>query len=537
MHKNKFKEHSLPCYCGRSSDGLAIDHNGDGFCFSCHKYFSSDYTSRNPTDVGDDFKTQKDDMEEVQHDTNFTGEILYQKVGYRGLSKKTVDHYNITTCFHNDTPHERGFRYPSGAVKVKKYNPLSRKDKYRWETKKGDVFPGVYGRDLFSSKDYKHIYITEGEDDAPSVFQSLGGHSAAVSIQSSSSALRDIESDRDYLNGFERIILAFDADEQGREAVKKVVSAGLFDFNKLYVVEFKGCKDANQFLQEGRTADLVQCLKHAKKYTPDNIINTFTEIEEALKESQEDLIGTYPTDSMNNLLYGLHRGQVVVVKAASGTGKTEVLRMMEYHLLKTSDAKICTIHMEEDKSTTIKGFATYELSVPCALPDRGVTDAQIIEAYKKACGYSEDRVFIYTLFGGDNPDDVLDSIRFVVATGGVDVVFLDHITLLVTGMEEGDERRKLDYLSTKLKKMCKELDFCLVLVSQMNEQGGTRGSKNIEMIADTMIFFDRDKDAEDEYTKNTLQPYVQKNRMSGRIGRVQPLHFSHDTYKLEEISL
>lgn len=518
---NKFKEHGLACPCGGSSDAYALDYDGDGFCFSCHKYFSDGI-----------------ELEKQEKEYTSTGIIDgYDKVGYRGLSKKTVEHYKIVTGFSNGEAYERYFRYPSGAVKVKKYNPLGRKDKYQWKTDQGEVKPGLYGRDLFSPKDYKYVYITEGEDDAPSVFQCFGGHHAAVSVQSSSSALRDIESDRSYLNEFERIILAFDADEQGRNAIKKVVSAGLFDFNKLYVVDFKGHKDANEFLQNNKTAELVHCLKHAKKYTPDNIINTFAEIEEALTEAKEDIIGTYPTESFNNLLYGFHRGQVVCIKASTGTGKTEILRMMEYHLLQTTTAKMCIIHMEEDKARTIKGVATYELGIPCTLPDYGVSDKTVIEAYKKACGGSEDRVFIYTLFGGDNPDDVLDSIRFVVSTGGVDIVFLDHITMLVTGMEEGDERRKLDYLSTKLKKMAKELKFCLVLVSHINDEGGTRGSKNIEMIADTIIHFDRDKEADDEFTKNTLNPYVQKNRFSGRTGSVQSLHFNTDTYKLEEITL
>lgn len=524
---SKFKEYGLPCKCGKSSDGMATDFKGDSFCFSCSKYFSKNFEDRKDNeDMSDEEKKE------------FSGEVSYDTVGYRGLSKKTVQFYKIHTKFHDDEAIERGFKYPSGAVKVKKYNPTSRKDKYIWKTDGGDVQKGCYGVDLFSPNDYKHIYITEGEDDAPSVYQALGGHSAAVSVQSSSSALSDIESCRSYLNQFERIILAFDADEQGKAAVKKVVSAGLFDFNKLYVVDFKGCKDANQFLQEGKTADLVHCLKHAKKYTPDNIINTFTEIEDALEEAREEVIGTYPTESLNNALYGLHRGQVICIKGKTGIGKSEIFRMMEYHLLKTSESKMCIIHMEEDKSRTIKGLATYEMDIPCHLPDYGISNKQISDAYKKACGNSEDRVFIYTLFGGDDANDILDSIRFVVSTGGVDVVFLDHITMLVTGKEEGDERRTLDYLSTKLKKMAKELKFCLVFISHVNAEGGTRGSANLELIADTVIHLTRDKGAETDFEKNTLLPYIEKNRFAGRDGiYADSLYFNTNTYKLEEVSL
>lgn len=508
---NKFENHSLPCPCGESSDAYAMDHQGDGYCFSCKKYFKGDRLSE-PVDP---------DVVDVTFD--------YYK--YRGLSDKTVKFYDIKTRFHDGEPFARGFVYPNGSVKSKKYKPLSRRDKYEW---KGETAPGLYGKDKFNPKDYKNVYITEGEDDAPSIYQALGGSSASVSVQSSSSAVRDITADREYLNQFDRIILAFDADEQGREAVKKVNSSGLFDFNKLYYVDFQGAKDANQFLQDGNLSGLLLSLKTAKKYTPDNIISTFSEIEEALKVSKEDIIGTYPTDALNNFLYGLHRGQVVVVKGQEGIGKTEIFRMMEYHLLKTTTCKMALIHMEEDKSTTIKGVATYELSVPCALPDSNVSDETIFKAYRAACNESEDRIFIYTLFGGDDPSDVLDSIRFTVSSGGVDIVFLDHITMLVTGEEEGDERRKLDYLSTKLKKMAKELKFCLVLISHVNDDGQTRGSRNITKIADTVIDLSRDKLHEDPYEQNLLYLAVEKNRMAGRTGKLPPLFFNTETFKLEE---
>ena len=117
---------------------------------------------------------------------------------------------------------------------------------------------------------------------------------------------------------------------------------------------------------------------------------------------------------------------------------------------------------------------------------------------------------------------------------GVDVVFLDHITMLVTGVEEGDERRKLDYLSTKLKKMCKELNFCLVMITHVNDDGQTRGSRNISKIADIMIDLYRDKLSEDEYERSCLKLTIEKNRKSGRTGDAGTLYFNTDTFKLEE---
>lgn len=513
----KFKRYGLPCPCGQSSDAYAIDHEGYGHCFSGNCDHS--------------YKSRPFEKEVMQDDTEDVVEHIYKS--HRGISKRVLELYDIPVAVVNGVDTSYIFTYPNDAVKIKRLNPESKSQKYKWQGEANRA--GLFGQDKFSPGSKSSVTITEGEHDAPALYDAIGGTSACVSVQSSSTALRDIEQSRDYLNAFDKIILAFDNDEAGRAATKKVMAAGLFDFNKIYHVPFSEYKDANDYVQAGKHQELVKAWKGAKKYTPDNIISTFSEIEEALKEDRASEIGTYPTDLLNNMLYGFYREQVIVVKGMEGIGKTEIFRMMEHHLLKTSTCKLALIHMEEDKSTTIRGVATYEIDTPCNLPEFGVTEKQVVDAYSKAVGGKEDRVFIYTMFGGDDPDDVLDSIRFVVTSGGVDIVFLDHISLLVTGTEEGDERRKLDYLSTKLKKMCKELKFCLVMISHVNDEGQTRGSRNITKIADVVIDLSRDLQADDEIEKNTLWIKIEKNRKSGRTGKGGGLLFNANTFKLEEL--
>lgn len=509
----KFKKYGLPCPKCDSHDAYAIDHEGGGYCFSCQEYVPP----------------KEKDMEET---TDSKIDYIYRP--HRGLSKSTVEFYDIAIKTVDDIENCYGFVYPNQSVKTKSVDPdAPRKDKYKWIGPSQSA--GCFGRDKFDPGSKPVLYITEGEHDAPSVYEALGCSVAAISVQSSSTALRDVTVDRDYINSFDKIVLALDGDDPGKEATRKIVCSGLFDFNKMFIVEFQEFKDANAYAQEGRMHDLAKVVKKYKKFTPDNIISSFSEIEEALKTGNDEVIGTYPSDKLNDMLYGFHRQQVVLVKGLEGIGKTEIFRWMEHHLLKTTSLKLGLVHMEEDKATTIKGIATYELDTPCSLPDVGISDIDILDGYKKAVKGDESRVFIYTMFGGDDPDDVLDSIRFLVSSGGVDVVFLDHITLLVTGVEEGDERRKLDYLSTKLKKMAKELNFCLVMISHVNDDGQTRGSRNITKIADTVIHLERFLLSDNEWEKNCLYLTLEKNRKTGRTGKAGVLHFNTDTTKLEEV--
>ena len=47
--------------------------------------------------------------------------------------------------------------------------------------------------------------------------------------------------------------------------------------------------------------------------------------------------------------------------------------------------------------------------------------------------------------------------------------------------------RALDYLSTRLEMMVKELNYALIIVSHVNDFGQTRGSRYISKISDIRI--------------------------------------------------
>lgn len=236
--------------------------------------------------------------------------------------------------------------------------------------------PELFGRDKFDPGSKDSITITEGEFDAPSVYEAVRGQTAAVSVRSSSQAKRDCIAHRDYINSFKKIIICFDNDEPGQKAAREVST--LFDFNKVYHVKLTKYKDASDYFQNGEVDALEKTWRNCRRYSPDNIISTFEEIEKSLLESREDCIGTYPFTQVQNSLYGLHRGEVIVFKGPSGIGKTEVFRAMEHHLLKTTKSNIGIIHMEEDNATTVKALAGYELNLPATLPDSGLSNLDIL---------------------------------------------------------------------------------------------------------------------------------------------------------------
>jgi hypothetical protein len=215
------------------------------------------------------------------------------------------------------------------------------------------------------------------------------------------------------------------------------------------------------------------------------------------------------------------------------THNTEIIRAIEYHLLKTTDHKIGIIHLEEEERRTLCGLVGYHVKKPVHLPDSGFSNEDILKSYKELTK-EEDRVHVYGHFGSDDPDIILDIIRHLVVVSGCKFVFLDHITMLVTGFEDEDERKKLDYISTKLAMMTRELNFTLFLISHVNDDGKTRGSRNIAKVADLIVALDRDIEHADPEIRNTTNITVKGNRFSGRSGPACPLFFSTESYTLSE---
>ena len=106
--------------------------------------------------------------------------------------------------------------------------------------------------------------------------------------------------------------------------------------------------------------------------------------------------------------------------------------------------------------------------------------------------------------------------------------------MVVSGLNEDDERKVLDYLSTRLAMLVQELDFGLILVSHVNDDDKTRGSRNISKIANVWLHLNRDVDAEDNLERNTTYVRLKKNRFGAHTGPACRLFFDPTTFKISQ---
>ena len=156
------------------------------------------------------------------------------------------------------------------------------------------------------------------------------------------------------------------------------------------------------------------------------------------------------------------------------------------------------------------------------------------------------RVFMYDHWGSTEGDNLLAKIRYLVRGCGCDYIILDHISIVVSGMEGGDERRIIDNMMTKLRSLVEEVNCGLILVSHLRRPSGDRGheegqitslsqlrgSASIGQLSDIVIGLERDQ--QDAETSNQTTVRVLKNRWSGETGIATSLYYSKETGRMVE---
>lgn len=541
----------LPCSDCGSSDGLT-EYDDGSYCFVCgtltkeegHKeknvedpltrskihdilsVYYKEYTLRD--DLSNGLPSLDKDLVYDSIDgcssTNSMNSLIKKKdtlsMEYRKLNNKTLVFYNI---IYKDNL----IFYPYNKGKGFKVRNTLKKEFYTEGEMRGTS--GIFGKELFAPGG-KAITLTEGENDAMAVFQMNGGY-AACSVRSAGSAVADCKADYDYINSFDRIYLCFDTDDAGEKALKAV--AGIFNPNKVYHIKLSKHKDAHAYLEAD---DVVLFNKEwwaAKPYLPSGIVGDYDSIREILDQESAMPVATYPYKLLQEMTYGIRLGEINLITAQEKVGKTEIIRSIEYHLLKTTDYNLGIIHLEEPEKRTVQGLVGYELKTPVHLPDSGVSNQEALEVYKQITK-RDNRCYLYKHFGSDDPEIILSTIRYLVAACECKFIFLDHITMLVTGFHNDDERKTLDYLSTQLAMMTRELNFTLFLVSHVNDDGKTRGSRNISKVADLILHLDRNLEASTISERNKTNLLIKGNRWAGLSGPSSTLFFDQGTFTYSE---
>jgi len=522
---NSQETHRAECKACGSSDGNVHYDDGHAFCFVC-----STYTAPNGGVATQNRKVHKMNAP--------LGQGQYSAIPDRGITIDTAKAYGITV-----TGDKQFYPYHDidGNHVANKVRHLATKDFHA----EGSMAQGtLFGQQLFGQAG-KYITITEGELDAASAYQMMGSKWPVVSVRNGAqSAAKDVKAQFEWLNKFENIVICFDNDDPGREAAAKV--AAIFEPNKCKIVKLKA-KDANEYLKHGKSEEFIKRWWEAQPYTPAGIVNL--QNFDGLYDDDDKQSVPYPYNGLNEMLYGMRTGELITFTAGTGAGKSSIMRELEHHLLNNTDNNIGIISLEENVKQTIFHLMSVEASKRLYIKEvRDTVPMEQLKAYEAAT-VGTGRVFAFDHFGSIQTDEILSRVRYMVKALDCRYIIIDHLSILVSGLEGEDERRNIDKMMTNLRSLVEETQCCLLLVSHLRRASGDkgqeqgtqislsmlRGSHSIAQISDAVIAMERDQQASDPVVANTTTVRVLKNRYAGETGIGAFLHYDRDTGRMTEI--
>lgn len=516
---SEFVQH-IPCEKCGSSDAAGIYTDGHTYCFSCNAYQHA--TEENQVTETTDNKS-----------ADFLGGDALP-LAKRKLTSETTKLWDYRVSeFKGQMAQIANHKDEQGRTVAQKVR-LPNKEFFALGKMKDAT---LYGQWLWRDGG-KMITVTEGELDALSLSQAMGNKWPVVSVKTGAAgAKKEIAKAIEFLENFESVIFMFDNDEVGQAAA--IECAGLLSPNKAKIARLP-LKDASDMLQAGRSKELVDAMWAAKSYRPDGIINGADLWEEVSTVQNVESID-YPYAGLNDMTDGCRRGEIVTVTAGSGLGKSQLTREFAYNLL-NEGATVGYVALEESSKRTAQGLMSLHLNKPIHLQETPTEELR--EAFDATMGTG--RVFMYDHWGSTESDNLLGKIRYLARGCGCDYIILDHISIVVSGIDQGDERRIIDNMMTKLRSLTEELDIGMILVSHLkrpsgekgHEEGATtslaqlRGSAAIAQLSDMVIGLERNQQAKENSNVTTVR--VLKNRWSGITGICGKLAYSHETGRMVE---
>ena len=524
---SRFLKHIACEHCG-STDANSLYDDGHTHCFKCGTTeFEHEHEERS---------VMRDAIAPSVKKLEIKGQI--KSIPDRGISQQTCEKYGVT---QDESKQYYPYSDATGNVVAVKSRTVADKS-----FSIGGTFGAatLFGQHLFHGGG-KYVTVYEGELDALAGYQLTGSQWPSVSIRNGAqAALKDCKAQYEWLNSFESVVICFDGDEPGKKAAKEV--AELFG-NKAKIMQYKdGYKDACEYLIAGATKEFVNAWWKAAPYVPDGIVNA-ADLWEEISKPEPVAEAQYPWKGLNKLLYGIRPAELITVTAGSGLGKSQFLREILYHILKTTSWNIGGLFLEESTRKTARSIMSLHANKLLHLPDTPTTEQELKEAFDATLG--SNRIYLFDHFGSSDVDNISNRIRYMAKACDCRVVFLDHISIIVSGQDLGDERKAIDNMMTRLRTLVQELDITLICVSHLkrpqgnqgHEDGGSvslsqlRGSGAIAQLSDAVITLERNSMAENENERHLTKIAVAKNRYNGETGPACKLQYNSYTGRMNEV--
>lgn len=571
--------------CG-SSDAMALYHGEDEegneiydcHCFSCEQSFR--HNRMVDTWLGDELEISEVEVSNTEDKPKRSRPIKEERkplitmseISY--LRSTTLDKHNNFRGVRDEIHNLYGIRseYNSDGEMVTRRYPVTLDNKpasYRTRVLPKDFSQGYVGHngkdcDLFGQSRFpnpgKYLLITGGEEDCPAGYQMLldsqvaRGRSdlAGIPVVSGTvgegSLYKQVQTNYEYVDSAEIIVLCMDADEAGEKATKKVLEA--LPPGKVRVMTCPA-KDPCEALKKGLGKEFVNAFYKAKQHSPAGILLSGDLLEHIIERARIPKIPLPPfLRKLEELLCGgIPLGYIVNILSASGTGKSTIINEMMIYFALFSPHLPAVVSLEAGAGEYGTNLLSRHIGRKIELISDEDEKIEFLQSdYVKGrfdeLFYKDDGSHAFILMDdrGDI-ESIQKTVEMVIKRYGAKIIMIDPIQDILDSLSL---EQQAAFLSWEKQTVQREVVTIInINHSRKSSKGETANSRGGELDEEDMqgtsalfksaginIVLMRDKMAEDDIDKNTTVLKVTKARATGMTGYAGPLFYDNGTHTM-----
>ena len=530
-----------------SSDGMAVyqkeidgEKVTDAFCFVCSNYFNHSQLE----EFGVKIKEGKSKLTEVV-DFSSIESIPFRGWKERGIGQPASAKYGVHTEVKNDFDVVARY-YPStsdGKIVGFKKRITPKEFVGIGSTKATNE---LFGQSVFEAGQ-KYLVVTTGEEDALAFAQALYSKkdnaeywTPVVSVTcGDGSIIKQFKANFEYINSFDKVVLAFDGDESAQKYVEE--AARLLSPGKGFIVKFpQGVKDASDMVKVGRSAELKQLFWKATPFSRVDVLH-LSQMWDDFESEDNNVKIPFPASwsHLNEMMNGgMEKGEITVIGALTSIGKSSIINNVVYSLIENTRFKVGAMYLEGTKREVVRDLLSLDAGVNLRTANRDTVD---IEALKHRFfeNLAKKDKFVYVDHQGSiSTSEIFDKLNYLAKAENCDVIIIDPVQ---AGVNSSDNGAIIEFMDTLLK-FAKETDTCVVAVSHMRKPSeenphavteySLMGSSSLNQIAFNTILLSRDKMNECPIKKSATKLQLVKCRRTGNTGEAGWLRYDHNTTHL-----
>jgi replicative DNA helicase len=283
------------------------------------------------------------------------------------------------------------------------------------------------------------------------------------------------------------------------------------------------------------------------KETIDDVANDI--LQAVLGEKKANDYIKAPFQKLNYMLHGFQSGEICIVAARPGVGKSAFVSEIILHATLQQKKSVAFFNLEMSKKQIANRMYANLLNKSLYEIEKGKVEQQAVITANSRLRDSS----LYVDVTNNTIERIMRACRVLKKRKGLDLVVIDYLQLVTSANEKlKDRRAEVEYVSRNLKLLAMELNIPIIALSQMSRAIEIRGRNGeddepmlsdlretgaIEQDATSVIFLHRNKKIEKsknyrEDIDRFLMLSLAKNR-NGAVGKMY-IKFEADKMKFYE---